>query len=141
MREISLGPVSNPDGSPSDLTISLLGGTGRDPVEFARQTSILQHIRAIHRDDPVEAAVMYVQTSTAPDPSDPTKMPWSVDAALTAYQRVVGSLTLGQLHIAKAIVTGQEGRYLPGVVIGDVDLAERGLLDEPEPEFVTEVEL
>jgi hypothetical protein len=37
MRYENLGPVRNPDGSPTDLTRSMLEGTGRDPVEFARQ--------------------------------------------------------------------------------------------------------
>jgi len=31
MRYEDLGPVTNPDGSPSDLTIAMLAGTGRDP--------------------------------------------------------------------------------------------------------------
>lgn len=34
-REINYGPVSNPDGSPTELTKQMLEGTGRDPVEFA----------------------------------------------------------------------------------------------------------
>lgn len=35
MREESLGPVANPDGSPTELTKQMLKGTGRDPDEFA----------------------------------------------------------------------------------------------------------
>lgn len=36
MTDLDLGPVSNPDGSPTDLTRAMLDGTGRDPVAFAR---------------------------------------------------------------------------------------------------------
>lgn len=36
MRYENLGPVSNPDGSPSDITRAMLAGTGRDPVQFVR---------------------------------------------------------------------------------------------------------
>ena len=44
MREISLGPVRNPDGSPTELTKQMLAGTGRDPDEFARPGGPRQHI-------------------------------------------------------------------------------------------------
>jgi hypothetical protein len=37
MRYENLGPVANPDGSPSDLTRAMLAGTGRDPGAFARE--------------------------------------------------------------------------------------------------------
>lgn len=36
MRELNLGPVAHPDGTPTDLTREMLAGTGRDPVAFAR---------------------------------------------------------------------------------------------------------
>jgi hypothetical protein len=35
----SLGPVCNPDGSPSDVTRAMLAGTGRDPDDFARDAA------------------------------------------------------------------------------------------------------
>ena len=35
MRYENLGPVANADGSPSDLTRSMLAGTGRSPEAFA----------------------------------------------------------------------------------------------------------
>lgn len=34
MREESFGPVFNPDGSPTDFTIGMLAGTGREPTEL-----------------------------------------------------------------------------------------------------------
>lgn len=41
MRDLdSLGPVCNPDGSPSDVTKAMLAGTGRDPVAFAASSAI-----------------------------------------------------------------------------------------------------
>jgi len=38
MRYINFGPVSNPDGSPTDLTSGMLAGTGRSPEAFAKVT-------------------------------------------------------------------------------------------------------
>jgi hypothetical protein len=35
MKEINLGPVANPDGSPTEFTKQMLADTGRDPEEFA----------------------------------------------------------------------------------------------------------
>lgn len=36
MKELNLGPVSNPDGTPTELTKQMLEGTGRDPELFGR---------------------------------------------------------------------------------------------------------
>lgn len=43
MREINYGPVSNPDGSPSEITKDMLAGTGRDADEFAMLASLSPH--------------------------------------------------------------------------------------------------
>lgn len=45
MKYESLGPVSNPDGSPPELTKQMLAGTGRDPVEFADGPHVAGHDR------------------------------------------------------------------------------------------------
>ena len=39
MREENLGPVANPDGSPTELTRLRLEGTGRDVAQFAKMAS------------------------------------------------------------------------------------------------------
>lgn len=44
-REISFGPVANPDGSPTEFTKQMLAGTGRDPDEFARSVPLIQRDR------------------------------------------------------------------------------------------------
>ena len=35
LDDLSLGPVANPDGSPTDVTRAMLADTGRDPDAFA----------------------------------------------------------------------------------------------------------
>jgi hypothetical protein len=40
MRDENCGPVANPDGSPTQVTLDMLAGTGRDPVEFAAAVPI-----------------------------------------------------------------------------------------------------
>jgi hypothetical protein len=55
MRFENLGPVANPDGSPTDLTREMLAGTGRDPDAFAagaRFTDEYGVPREDGRDDP-----------------------------------------------------------------------------------------
>ena len=38
MKEENFGPVSNPDGTPTELTKEMLAGTGRSPEEFATES-------------------------------------------------------------------------------------------------------
>lgn len=65
--------------------------------------SIIEHIQQVAKTDPVEAADMLVKSTTQPDPADPMKLPWSVDAALLAYQRIIGLLTPEQVEQVRSM--------------------------------------
>ncbi len=64
-------------------------------------TSVVDHIRDVSVNAPIEAAIMLVQSTTLPDPADPLKLPWSFEAAIASYRRVIGPLTDEQVELVR----------------------------------------
>lgn len=60
---------------------------------------VLDHIANVAKTDPVEAATLFVLSTARPDPSDPLKLPWSDQAAIAAYRKVIGPLTDEQVDL------------------------------------------
>lgn len=56
-------------------------------------TSTLEFIRKVYQTEPVDAAIMFVQSATAPDPKDPLYLPYSRAAAINSFRIIVGHLT------------------------------------------------
>ncbi len=83
MRDENLGPVANPDGTPTQLTRDMLARIGRDAEAFAREASALIDE---HRDTNLHAGDTYIDGCPTCDPEGfgeaaISRYPWRLDEA------------------------------------------------------------